>query len=194
MKKLLLIPIFLIHFFLSFSQGSIKGKVIDATSRDIISNVTILVVGTTIGITTDNKGEFFITNVPLGYIKLQASYLGYQSMLSDDYLVTKEKVPFIVFELIEEASQLDEIVVRQKLFKKSVESPLSLQSLGIAEIEKNPGGNRDILKVAQEYPEYQFHKHKGYGTKLHIEMIQKYGYCPIHRRSYKVKALEASLF
>jgi ribonuclease HII len=54
--------------------------------------------------------------------------------------------------------------------------------------------DRDILKVAKEYPEYQFHKHKGYGTKLHIEMIQKYGYCPIHRRSYKVKALEASLF
>ena len=151
MKKLL-IPIFLIHFFLSFSQGSIKGKVIDATSRDIISNVTILVVGTTIGTTTDDKGEFFITNVPLGYIKLQASYLGYQSMLSDDYLVTKEKVPFIVFELTEEPSQLDEIVVRQKLFKKSVESPLSLQSLGIAEIEKNPGGNRDILKVIQSLP------------------------------------------
>jgi len=54
--------------------------------------------------------------------------------------------------------------------------------------------DRDILKVAQEYPEYQFAKHKGYGTKLHIEMIRKYGYCPIHRRSYKVKALEATLF
>lgn len=151
MKKLLT-PIFLIHFFLSFSQGNIKGKVIDATSRDIISNVTVLVVGTTIGTTTDDKGEFIIENVPLGYIKLQASYLGYQSILSDDYLVTKEKVPFIVFELTEEPSQLDEIVIRQKLFKKSVESPLSLQSLGIAEIERNPGGNRDILKVIQSLP------------------------------------------
>jgi len=49
--------------------------------------------------------------------------------------------------------------------------------------------DRDILKVAHKYPEYQFHKHKGYGTKLHIEMIQRYGYCPIHRKSYKVKAL-----
>ncbi len=54
--------------------------------------------------------------------------------------------------------------------------------------------DRDILKEAKKYPEYQFEKHKGYGTALHIEMIKKYGYCEIHRRSYKLKALEATLF
>lgn len=54
--------------------------------------------------------------------------------------------------------------------------------------------DRDILQEAKKYPEYQFEKHKGYGTKLHIEMIRKYGYSPIHRRTYKVKALEKTLF
>ncbi|WP_321777355.1 ribonuclease HII [Sulfurimonas sp.] len=54
--------------------------------------------------------------------------------------------------------------------------------------------DRDILKEALKYPEYHFEKHKGYGTKLHIEMIKKHGYCEIHRRSYKLKALEATLF
>jgi len=54
--------------------------------------------------------------------------------------------------------------------------------------------DRDILKEAQIYPEYQFEKHKGYGTKLHVEMIKKYGYCKIHRRSYKLKALAETLF
>ena len=54
--------------------------------------------------------------------------------------------------------------------------------------------DRDILIEAKKYPEYQFQKHKGYGTKLHIEMIKKYGYCTIHRRSYKLKALEPTLF
>lgn len=49
--------------------------------------------------------------------------------------------------------------------------------------------DRDILIESKKYPEYQFEKHKGYGTKLHVEMIKKYGYCPIHRRSYKVKSL-----
>ncbi len=54
--------------------------------------------------------------------------------------------------------------------------------------------DRDILKEAKKYPEYQFEKHKGYGTKLHVEMIKKHGYCEIHRRSYKLKALETTLF
>ncbi|WP_297434628.1 ribonuclease HII [Sulfurimonas sp.] len=50
--------------------------------------------------------------------------------------------------------------------------------------------DRDILKKALLYPQYHFDKHKGYGTKLHIEMIKKYGYCDIHRKTYKIKALE----
>lgn len=54
--------------------------------------------------------------------------------------------------------------------------------------------DRDILKEAKKYPEYQFEKHKGYGTALHVEMIKKHGYCEIHRRSYKLKALDATLF
>ena len=54
--------------------------------------------------------------------------------------------------------------------------------------------DRDIKKEALKYPEYHFEKHKGYGTKLHVEMIKKYGYCEIHRRTYKLKALEATLF
>lgn len=54
--------------------------------------------------------------------------------------------------------------------------------------------DRDILEEAKKYPDYQFEKHKGYGTALHVEMIKKHGYCKIHRRSYKLKALQATLF
>jgi ribonuclease HII len=54
--------------------------------------------------------------------------------------------------------------------------------------------DRDILKEAKKYPLYEFEKHKGYATALHVEMIKKHGYCEIHRRSYKLKALEPTLF
>ena len=54
--------------------------------------------------------------------------------------------------------------------------------------------DREIIKEAQKYPEYEFEKHKGYGTARHIELIKKYGYCDIHRRSYKIKALQKRLF
>jgi len=54
--------------------------------------------------------------------------------------------------------------------------------------------DRNILKDAKEFPEYHFEKHKGYGTKLHVEMIKQYGYSKVHRKSYKIKALEKTLF
>ena len=37
----------------------------------------------------------------------------------------------------------------------------------------------------KEYPEYQFSKNKGYGTKSHFEALKTYGYCPIHRKTFK---------
>ncbi len=54
--------------------------------------------------------------------------------------------------------------------------------------------DRNIIKDAKKYPVYEFEKHKGYGTARHVEMIKKHGYCEIHRRSYKLKALEVTLF
>jgi len=54
--------------------------------------------------------------------------------------------------------------------------------------------DRNIISDAKLYPEYGFEKHKGYGTALHVEMIKEHGYCPIHRRSFKLKALQGTLF
>ncbi|MBQ3431855.1 MAG: ribonuclease HII [Clostridia bacterium] len=49
--------------------------------------------------------------------------------------------------------------------------------------------DRYMLEMAEKYPEYQFQKHKGYGTKLHYEMIEKYGISPIHRKTFLKKIL-----
>jgi ribonuclease HII len=57
--------------------------------------------------------------------------------------------------------------------------------------------SRDRYIVAQDsnFPEYGFAKHKGYGTKFHIQMIAKHGLSPLHRKSFKVKSLnQPSLF
>ncbi len=150
--------VFIWLFFLSqsvgFSQniGTLKGKVIDIQTRANLPFVNVLVVGSNIGAISSENGDFVIKNVPLGYVKVQASFLGYSTTMSEDYLVTNDKNPYILIELLEDNEQLDEVVVQSKLFKKTIESPLSVQTLGIAEIEKNPGGNRDILKVIQSLP------------------------------------------
>jgi len=50
--------------------------------------------------------------------------------------------------------------------------------------------DRSMKEAAKLYPQYGFEKHKGYITKYHVEKIKEFGYCEIHRKSYKVKALE----
>ena len=42
-----------------------------------------------------------------------------------------------------------------------------------------------MLEIDKEFPEYNFKKHKGYPTKQHVEMINKYGICKHHRKSFK---------
>jgi len=46
--------------------------------------------------------------------------------------------------------------------------------------------DRLMVKLAEQFPNYGFEKHKGYGTKAHIDAIQKFGQCEIHRKSFKV--------
>ena len=61
------------------------------------------------------------------------------------------------------------------------------QSIAAASILAKVARDRYMLEMAKEYPEYQFEKHKGYGTKLHYEMIDKFGASPIHRQSFLKK-------
>lgn len=62
-------------------------------------------------------------------------------------------------------------------------------SIACASILAKVSRDRYMLEMAKKYPEYQFEKHKGYGTKLHYEMIEKYGICEIHRKTFLKKVL-----
>lgn len=56
--------------------------------------------------------------------------------------------------------------------------------ISLASIAAKVERDRLMFKLAEEYPQYGFEKHKGYGTKLHYEMLSEYGLCAIHRRSF----------
>ena len=58
------------------------------------------------------------------------------------------------------------------------------ESIAAASILAKVSRDRYMVKMAEEYPEYEFEKHKGYGTARHIELIKKYGPSPIHRLSF----------
>ncbi len=62
-------------------------------------------------------------------------------------------------------------------------------SIAAASILAKVSRDRLMLRYAEEYPQYGFELHKGYGTKLHVERIRTYGPCPIHRMSFLKKIL-----
>lgn len=57
-------------------------------------------------------------------------------------------------------------------------------SIAAASILAKVSRDRLMLELSKEYPQYQFEKHKGYGTALHRELIKQYGPCPIHRLTF----------
>lgn len=63
-------------------------------------------------------------------------------------------------------------------------------SIACASILAKVSRDRLLYQYAKEYPQYQFDKHKGYGTKAHVEAIKQYGPCPYHRMSFLGKILK----
>ena len=57
-------------------------------------------------------------------------------------------------------------------------------NIACASILAKVSRDRYILSLDEKYPMYNFKKHKGYGTKEHIENLKKYGPCPVHRKTF----------
>jgi ribonuclease HII len=75
-----------------------------------------------------------------------------------------------------------------------IKGDLKIKEISAASILAKVSRDRFMIEIDKKYPEYNFKKHKGYITKEHIELIKKFGFCKIHRKSYKLKALEPTLF
>ncbi len=68
--------------------------------------------------------------------------------------------------------------------KTIIKGDASSMSIAAASILAKVTRDRFMLEMDEKYPEYQFAKHKGYGTKLHYEMLEKYGASEIHRITF----------
>ena len=133
----------------------IKGTVINKTTREPLEFVNVLVVGLNIGASTDINGNFTINQVPPGIYQLRASALGYKTVFTEEYRVN-HITPHVNIEMEEESTAIAEVTVTASPFRRVAESPVSLRVIGLQEIEKAPGANRDISRVVQNYPGVAF--------------------------------------
>lgn len=133
----------------------IKGTVINKITREPLEFVNVLVVGLNIGASTDINGNFTINQVPPGIYQLRASALGYKTVFTEEYRVN-HITPHVNIEMEEESTAIAEVTVTASPFRRVAESPVSLRVIGLQEIEKAPGANRDISRVVQNYPGVAF--------------------------------------
>lgn len=92
--------------------------------------------------------------------------------------------------LLVDAMSLSRIPIPQKAVIKG--DRLS-HSIAAASILAKTARDRMMRELHQRFPEYNFHRHKGYATREHVELLKKYGPCPAHRRSFQpVAALLAN--
>lgn len=75
-----------------------------------------------------------------------------------------------------------------------VKADASVAEVSAASILAKVSRDREMIELAPLYPLYGFEGHKGYGSAAHIEAIRLYGHCEIHRKSFKLKALQPTLF
>ncbi|MCB9012810.1 MAG: TonB-dependent receptor [Bacteroidales bacterium] len=133
-------------------RGVLEGRIYNSKNNQPLEFATIAIYGTSIGSISDLDGKFLFTGLKPGYVEIRASSVGYEPYVSEPILVTNANKVFIDIPMKESNIALDEITVKASPFRKNEESPVSLRRIDLVEIEKNPGGNRDISKVIQSYP------------------------------------------
>lgn len=124
----------------------------------------------------DDIGLGFCDNITIDRINiLQASFLAMKKAVSA--LKGKPDLLLVDGKFIIPNSSLNQ--------KAIIKGDSKVFIIAVASIIAKVTRDRYMAEMHEKYPHYEFNKHKGYGTVLHMERLKKHGPCPIHRKSFK---------
>ncbi|MCX7862696.1 MAG: TonB-dependent receptor [Bacteroidales bacterium] len=152
MKYIFIFLLFICNLSIIAQKGRIEGLILNEANNEPIPLSNIQVVGTSIGTSSDFNGRYIITGLDPGFYQLQISSVGFKTLLTQDIQVINNKTTYADFRLEEQSYLLNQVNVTAERFVKKAESPLSMRSISIAEIENSAGANRDIARIIQNYP------------------------------------------
>lgn len=138
-------------FTLLAQDGVVAGRVYNPVNNEAVPFANVIILNTDYGTVTDEDGNYEITGIKPGLYNVRASFVGFRSKTEFEIQITRARAVRLDFELREEASELGEVTVDAR-FSRSDETPISVRSLNTNEIERYPGGNRDISRVIQSLP------------------------------------------
>ncbi len=158
MKKIFTLTLSMLIAFITFSQTTqtIKGQITDKESKYPLIGVTVAImdVDPIIGAVTDDKGEFKLANVPLGRHTIKINYLGYKEQVIPNVVVSAGKQTIIDFQLSENVTAIDEIVVKAEVDKTATNNDMtvvSARSFNLEEAQRYAGSLNDPSRMAANF-------------------------------------------
>jgi hypothetical protein len=159
MKKLLFVHIILLASMLVYAQApvqNLRGKVTDQASKSPLPFVTVVIPGTTplLGTTTDIEGHFVITDVPVGRYEVRFSFVGYETVIISELMVSSSKEVFVEVDMRESFHELDEVSVRPRVIKEEPLNQMAMVSarmLSVEEARRYAGGFDDPARLASAF-------------------------------------------
>lgn len=133
-------------------NGVIQGRVFNSKNNEPVPFANVVIWNTTTGASSDFEGNFLITGVQPGMVEIRVSAVGFRTYISGQLMVTNARTLYLEVPMEETTVDIDEVTVRVSPFRMREESPVSLRRIGVSEIERAPGGNRDISRVLQAFP------------------------------------------
>ncbi len=146
---------------------SVQGVVYARTTGERLPFVNVGVWNTALGTTTDSLGRYSIDRLAPGIYRVQVSSVGYKTYVSPEFRISSYDYPLDIA-LEESQVALNEVSVVAAPFRKSLESPVAMKVIGVQEIEKSPGANRDISKVVNVFPGVATSVGSGYRNDLMV--------------------------
>lgn len=155
-KKLILITIMLVIIsgeIIGASKGTLRGKVIDKTTKQPVQFVNVYVIGTKTGAITDSLGEYTIKNLEENNYQLKYSFVGYISHIESEIRVIGDKTTTIKeIELSQSIISVDSVVVNAGYFSKDNYTPTTNFTYSSEEIRRSPGAAGDIFRAIETLP------------------------------------------
>jgi len=135
----------------SQSKGVVTGQCRDANTREPLEFVQIVLGEGTAGTATNAEGKFTL-DAAMGSYALKATMLGYEPYLLAEVILQPLDTVRIVLEMMPGSGAFQEVVVEAAPFKRGIDVPSSMRSLGANEIQRNPGSDNDVSKVIRTLP------------------------------------------
>lgn len=131
--------------------GTLEGRVVDEANGEPLIGARVFVVETEQGALSDDDGRYVIRNLPLGTYTLKATYLGYADFVQYQLRLESGNTTFSI-KMKEVGSEIDAVVIKAAPFQRSSSELVSTRSIGLEQIQANPGGNQDISRALQSLP------------------------------------------